>query len=320
MDQSPADLVVVQDHNRRVRNECLLGVRLNDPDLRIPKHSFVPAGTLESDKFAKDSYWETLVESVLQGSDFSSPPRDYVAAIRSGFLRVFCILVDIGYGRYFDWFLQSGLDDLQLPFEERPSSFPTGGDAQALWEKFEAAQWMFCAPPLRFFYRNRSFHSKLILPLVEVTHLGDGATASVYMVQVHPAHDMIVSDAGAVPRSSETHTYTLKRFNESDREEHYQKELKAYQILRAPGDPPPQLIQFFGGIKQSERSGIFLEYADAGNLEQFFQDHAPPRSQREMINFFEALWELLNAVAHIHTVGPAVSARGAGAALQPLGG
>jgi hypothetical protein len=62
------------------------------------------------------------------------------------------------------------------------------------------------------------------------------------------------------------------------------------------------MIGFYGSFVQDDTYNILLEYADHGNLEQYFQTVPPPSEPEDLISFWRGLFRVIKALNRIHNV------------------
>jgi hypothetical protein len=117
------------------------------------------------------------------------PPVDAVPIIRD-YLRVICILLRIGKGRYICYFTSyDDLSDKKLPFdpEDRRRRFPQASDDFYL--QFCAEQWKFCVPVLRYNVTDLRLESDTILPIIHKRKLNTGGSAVLHQITLHATYD-----------------------------------------------------------------------------------------------------------------------------------
>lgn len=64
------------------------------------------------------------------------------------------------------------------------------------------------------------------------------------------------------------------------------------------------MIGFYGSFKQDNTYNVILEYADKGNLEQYFRTVSPPTREEDKIKFWERLFNLAKALVQMHGMQP----------------
>ncbi|KAL9122286.1 MAG: hypothetical protein Q9187_001163, partial [Circinaria calcarea] len=81
-------------------------------------------------------------------------------------------------------------------------------------------------------------------------------------------------------------------------------EVGAFRKLVSFGKPLPTLIGFYGSYVQDGTYNVILEYIDQGNLEQYFENTAPPSSGKDIIHFWRGLFGIIQALDRIHELPP----------------
>lgn len=79
----------------------------------------------------------------------------------------------------------------------------------------------------------------------------------------------------------------------------YAREVEAFRRLQQQGKNTG-IIRFHGSFTRGDEHHVLLEYADKGTLEEYFQNEIPPVDPEEIINFWEALFKILDALSRIH--------------------
>ena len=100
------------------------------------------------------------------------------------------------------------------------------------------------------------------------------------------------------------HTYALKTYRGQDAEKYYEAEVRAFRKLVSSGKPLPNLIGFYGSYVQDGTYNVILEYADQGNLEEYFKNTAPPSRGKDIIEFWRGLFGVIRALDKIHELPP----------------
>ena len=218
--------------------------------------------------------------------------------------RVFCILFLIGRARYIQTFIEyDSLSDSSLPFYSAPPDFPKDDN---FFVEFHAEQWRFCAPTVRP-RGNLRYGDDHILPFLELEKRGAGRTGTVYMVKIHRDHDKLQDSAasalgGQLSDAATSHNYyAVKSMRKVDAHDSYDREAGAFKRLMEGGmRSTPGIIQFFCGFKYKDTFNLVLEYADQGNLADYFHANEPPRGAEDIWDFWEKLLEITAAVTTIH--------------------
>ena len=81
-------------------------------------------------------------------------------------------------------------------------------------------------------------------------------------------------------------------------------ELEAYRKLVSSGQPLPSLLGFYGSYVRDGRYNLILEYADQGNLEEYFRNTAPPSIGHDIVQFWSRLFSVIPALDKIHELPP----------------
>lgn len=147
----------------------------------------------------------------------STVPRPSKRATVTVCRRIFAILIYIGKGHMIQDFVEQGLSDRDLPFQEADTADfqlqrnTRGGPAEILslfnssnWRSIEKRlfyrnQWSFLAPYFRFSTDSQlqvlhyEFDDKLVLPILPVGGIGgasvrSGPYATIEKVKIHPGH------------------------------------------------------------------------------------------------------------------------------------
>lgn len=84
--------------------------------------------------------------------------------------------------------------------------------------------------------------------------------------------------------------------------------MEAFNSLRS--HPSPFVVTCYGSFLQKRNSGIdteetttynlLLEYVDGGNLEEFFKTGNPPRSSKEVNQFWGTFIGAFEGLYHLH--------------------
>jgi serine/threonine protein kinase len=95
-------------------------------------------------------------------------------------------------------------------------------------------------------------------------------------------------------------TFVLKQYHGPDAERYYTNESKAFARLKRRG--VPNIIEFFGSFIHGRSHNLLLEFADQGNLEDYFHNIQPPSRVEDITNFWTQLFHLINALVGMHNV------------------
>lgn len=62
------------------------------------------------------------------------------------------------------------------------------------------------------------------------------------------------------------------------------------------------IINYYGSYIHGQEFNILLEYADRGNLEDYFKRETPPSRGFDIVRFWESLFQLIDGLRVIHSV------------------
>ena len=133
---------------------------------------------------------EQLLEILFDSSDLS---LDYLDAkdIRDQYARVFCVLILIGQGRFISRFVELGINDRRLPLRlQERDGFPRSTSDPNFFDNFYKEQWQFCVEDLSVTL-NRTYQPESILPIWRKRRLGEGGSATTYLVEVHGSYNSL---------------------------------------------------------------------------------------------------------------------------------
>lgn len=233
---------------------------------------------------------------------------------------VFCTLLSISKGWWMKNFCHyDDLSDTALPLDPRrpPSNWPAQAD---FLPRFCEAQWKFCAPLLRAPLIGKRFPKDIVLPIVfKETLSTKGSSASLWLINIHPSYNYLISAADkevrllqVLPNTKENktlifpqklgplaNTFVMKTYFTSEAERYYKTEVAAFRHLGSN----PSIIKFHGSFARGDSYNVLLEYADKGTLADYFNDESPPSEGEEIRRFWEAMFELIDALRRIHVIG-----------------
>lgn len=92
-------------------------------------------------------------------------------------------------------------------------------------------------------------------------------------------------------------TLTLKRYVTKDAENQYTQEVQGYRKVGYAAS----VIGFYGSYIHGDSYNILLEFADKGNLEEYFRNESPPSNREDIVKFWEGLFQLIKALRAIHS-------------------
>lgn len=77
--------------------------------------------------------------------------------------------------------------------------------------------------------------------------------------------------------------------------------------LRFAGNPPPNIVAYYGGFVHGNLYNTILEYADSGTLEDFIRTTKPPVSIEDCLLFWHRLFGITDGIMAIHGQIPNLS-------------
>lgn len=174
----------VQELFEWVPKHCISGTNASSA---TPNALFIPLPDLKA--FLKT---HNRTDKLLRALYFEREHHVIVANLEESYPRVFTILVLIGKGRYIEHFVQHlNLCDLHLPFLEKPAHFPIDPNDPTFWESFYEKQFAFCA---HHFHNNVNYtklEERCVLPIIKKEVLGQGGSAAIYKIVLHPDYDRL---------------------------------------------------------------------------------------------------------------------------------
>lgn len=149
-----------------------------------PDTAFVPQDRLEA-------YLQDHALELLQAVFGDSARNAFARAVVKKAPRAFAILLSLGEADHIKSFLQHGdLSDNCLPFLKEPVNFPQVPRGRGFFTAFREAQWEFCAYKFEIDAElDAHLPPETILPIIRMTELAQGDTATVYTACIHPSYD-----------------------------------------------------------------------------------------------------------------------------------
>lgn len=96
-----------------------------------------------------------------------------------------------------------------------------------------------------------------------------------------------------------SNSFTLKTYHKGTTSQaDYAKEVQAFRKLRMA----PNIANLYGTFTYGNTYNILLEYADKGTLEGFFKEEMQPKVGQDIIEFWQNLFKLSEALMAIHEV------------------
>ncbi|KAL9604134.1 MAG: hypothetical protein Q9219_000722 [cf. Caloplaca sp. 3 TL-2023] len=279
------------------------------PGLGGPSHStpcgFIPISALNGYLRTNDRVENLL--TWLFGRDWTKVID--AETVRNHHLRSFSILLLIGHGKMIEYFVKyRSLQDHQLPYQTRPKDFPHSSWDQNFFDRFYDNQWQFCPMSLEY---NMDLHleKEEILPILHKEELGRGGDAIAYKIVVDSEHNKLVPKQSSVPerRPHLFDTFVLKTYRGTDAKRRHQAERDAFVNLRYNNSSTPFIITFHGSYVDDDTYNILIEYADLGNLEDYWRTTPKPSTKAEKIKLYDRLCSITHGLATIHGGSPETS-------------
>lgn len=82
--------------------------------------------------------------------------------------------------------------------------------------------------------------------------------------------------------------------------DHFENERSAFQALRSSKIADPHLVQLLATFQKDGDLNLIMEYANGGDLEQYFGYTNPTSSNEELNEFWESIFHILEALQAIH--------------------
>ncbi|KAL2189195.1 hypothetical protein L209DRAFT_682575 [Thermothelomyces heterothallicus CBS 203.75] len=248
---------------------------------------------------ALSEYWTPhRISSVLR----AIPGRLNVdpGLIRSSYLRIFSTLVYTGpdtVGSLTNLFISRNLDDDCFPRHTRPNEWPDEAFFCKFFDSIAPHQWQFF--PLPFHphkLHDRHLHKEYILPIDPVTEIDHSSAASIQRFDIHAEYnDLSPKDEHGRPTRS---TFVLKIYHGRKHEASYENEYRVLDQHRR--NRSPNVVELYGSFRQLESYCLILEYANAGNLGEYFENCQPPRTVEDVAAFWKSLFQVFQGLERIH--------------------
>ncbi|KAK3290430.1 uncharacterized protein B0H64DRAFT_427698 [Chaetomium fimeti] len=193
-------------------------------------------------------------------------------------------------------FISRTLSDERLPLRCRPSEWPDETFHRDFFSRVVENQWQFF--PLYFDHdqlHDRLIEDKRILPIKFGEQIAHGSAATIYPFDIHPEYNRIGLDKH---KRLVSQTFVFKIYHNKKYEDYYENERRALQRLSAA--PSPNLIKFHGSLRQLGSYCLLLEYADGGNLGDFFDGYSPPSTVEDVALFWRSLFQVFSGLERIH--------------------
>ncbi|KAI2469694.1 hypothetical protein F4781DRAFT_421757 [Annulohypoxylon bovei var. microspora] len=212
-----------------------------------------------------------------------------VDIIRSAYIRVFSILVSTGHLEYLTEFMEHSLNDEKLPLERRPPQWPENTYLDKVFDDFLRYQWKFC--PLQVSSHTltgQRLDDRHILPI----------TSKKIFRELHGESVIIQADFHVNCIEGLPTTMSMG----------YRAEVNAFTRIynsssNELGCMPENIIEYCGNFVQNDKYYLLLEYAKHGNLEFYFKKTKPPESAKDMFQFWNSMFKLIEGLTLIHNLG-----------------
>lgn len=278
---------------------------------------FIAPQAIDDFHWTRDKINDAL--GLLPDPDPYRPPLPSPHTILEKYKVVFSILVSISRPSAISEFINNQLEDERLPFTTTPVSWSDDSTKSNLFQEFLKNQWKFC--PLVFKsswqYSKTELSDNQVLPILRKEPLDqdahrDGHDVVLYKVELHPhsrgilpvSHVRAIFDSCNVTdhESPRQQTVIFKQYQneKSDVIALYDNEVDLYGQIQQ--DPNNHIVQYYGSFHQVGRRTVVLEYADKGNLAEFFAQHGPIEDTLVRGLFFQAFMDLLLGLVAIHNL------------------
>lgn len=238
----------------------------------------------------------SIISALFPNTDPINP-----RVILSKYTSVFCTLLSIGRGEYIEQFRHyDSLNDAALPFNPAspPAHLPEAAGDPEFLRDFCKAQWKFCAATLEDPVADKHFDSEQVLPIIFKKRLAGGGSATLWLVKIYPSYNKLISEESKNRLGGQSNTFVLKEYSTLDANQYYENETAAFNKIGTN----PNIIGYYGSFRRGDTFNVILEYADQGNLKEFFQKQDPPSTGELVIQFWEGLFKLIDALRTVHNV------------------
>lgn len=153
----------------------------------VATRPFMPLSQL--DKYLREgNRTKRLLQALFHPGQPPIEPED----VWQNCIIVFSILLLIGKGPFISEFIQhEELWDVKLPFSLRPSRFPPSPDGDRFFDSFFQQQWQFYPHTFRQNVINAQVENERVLPILDKQLLGEGSSAFIYKIKLHPDYDKL---------------------------------------------------------------------------------------------------------------------------------
>ncbi|ORX99551.1 kinase-like domain-containing protein [Clohesyomyces aquaticus] len=220
-------------------------------------------------------------------------------AVQGSWAIVFTILVLIGKTEHFRHFTSRDLSDKCLPFRS-PADW-NEECSRCCFGSFYEQQWSLLPWVLKHQgIIDLHLPEETILPVVNMEPLGHSGHSSTFKITVHPDCDQLFDK-----RQTHPHIYVLKTCHRGE-EGSYRNEVNAYELLtnhedrKGKNEIGQNLLNLYGHFRYKGEYHLILEYADLGNLDNYWEKIGPPLRVEDRIRFFQGLAQLVKVLQRMH--------------------
>ena len=254
--------------------------------------NYIPPNVLQE-------YWNRRrVYRVMQAPRNHSLSFD-IDTIRREYIRTFSTLVISGRIESLGSFTGWHLDDARLPLEAPPEEWPKDPFHQRLFADICEHQWVFF--PFVFApdqLQDRRLDNRRVLPIESIEDIVHGDAAVIRKITIHDSCNNLVPKVSLQSKSRPTQrVFVLKSYHSHKFEHLYLNEIKALVGLK--NCPSPHVITFYGSFRQHGSYNLILEYADGGNLADFFRNTPLPKGS-DVGRFWKSLSATLQGIDRVH--------------------
>ncbi|RYN24089.1 hypothetical protein AA0112_g9043 [Alternaria arborescens] len=240
-------------------------------------------------------------------------------------LTVFSLLLEQGRHYLINAFHDAGMNDKNLEYETQNSDsslrrslakVANRGDVDRILEDFQRERWAYCPLKLEMHMDRYLQSTRIIPPFCRKIKLGEkGGTASIYWVTVQ---EMLVTDdslKNAIQDSAyhdedfgKCYQMVLKTYS-GKHESAYDSEKKAFSGLKLNESVP--IVGYLGcytheygeGPDAGKTYNLLLEWGERDLYEAWEDEkNVPPVRAEEIILFWKSLFEIADAIRHIHNL------------------
>lgn len=258
-------------------------------DLAGNSENYVPLTAL------RDYWTSSRISKVLRA--FSDRLDIHIPTIQSHYLRIFSTLVYTHpdtVPSLQHLFISRNLHDGRFPSRRPPAAWPDEKFFSDFHKQIAPNQWQFF--PLLFTpdqLQDHHIDDECILPIDSIIEIESGSAAVIEHFDIHPDYNLLEGQ-----KPSLKHTFVFKKYHNKSYEEYYENELRALRRLNT--HPSPNIVKFYGSIRQHGQYALILEFADGGDLGKLFGAHPPPSTVEDVVLFWKSLFQVFTGLDRIH--------------------